>query len=167
MPIKFDTLEYTRNLIEAGFPPEQAEAQAQALNQAMAEATVSPGEMLLLRTDMIARIDMLRTETINSIDVLRTEMAGRIDMLRTETINSIDGLRTEMTGRIDVLRTEMTGRIDGLRIEISAMLGALEAQVTAQLEALRTRMRAKFTTLNWMLGLSLALHVITVAKLFS
>ena len=51
MPIKFDPLEYTRSLIAAGRAPAQAEAQA------MAEATVSPSEVVLLRTDMIARID--------------------------------------------------------------------------------------------------------------
>lgn len=72
MPIKFDTLRYTNSLIEAGIPPEQAEAQAIALTQAMDEATVAPSELVLLRTDMIARIDMLRTEMNGKFEALRT-----------------------------------------------------------------------------------------------
>jgi hypothetical protein len=73
MPIKFDTLEYTRHLINAGIPATQAEAQARALSEAMVEI-VSSSELLLLKTDIIARIEMLRTHMDAKIDALRAEM---------------------------------------------------------------------------------------------
>lgn len=78
MPIKFDTLQYTRSLIEAGIPPDQAEAQAQALTQAMDEATVAPSELVLLRTDMIVRIEMLRTDMTARNQVFSS--SGAVDM---------------------------------------------------------------------------------------
>ncbi|TFW21975.1 hypothetical protein [Duganella callida] len=60
MPIKFDTLEYAKKLIAAGVPQTQAEAQSQALQEALIEGTVTPGDLLMLKTDMIARIEMLK-----------------------------------------------------------------------------------------------------------
>lgn len=77
MPIKFDTLEYTRSLVEAGIPAADAEAHANALSLAMAEATVSPGELLLLRTDVLARIEILRSSVDAKIEALRAEMNAK------------------------------------------------------------------------------------------
>jgi len=136
MPIKFDTLQYTQSLIDAGIPPVQAEAQAQALTQAMDEATVAPSELVLLRTDMIARIEMLRIE---------------------------------MNEKFDALRAEMNAKFDALRAEMNAKLEALEDRFNAKLEALEQHLRAyidrKLTTVYWMVGISLALHAVTIGML--
>jgi hypothetical protein len=114
MPIKFDTLEYVRRLIEAGIPADQAEAQANALSEVLAEATVAPSELVLVRSDLIARIEMLRAE-------------------------------------------------------IYAKLDAFEERFNAKLEALEQRLIARFnakiTTLYWMVGISVALHAVTIAML--
>ncbi|MHA4868541.1 CCDC90 family protein [Duganella sp. PWIR1] len=79
MPIKFDTHEYVRNLIEAGIPADQAEAQAMALSQAMAEATVTPSELVLLRTDMTARIEMLRADIYAKLEALEQRLKAYVD----------------------------------------------------------------------------------------
>jgi uncharacterized small protein (DUF1192 family) len=107
MPIKFDTLVYTKRLVEAGIPPDQAETHAHALLAALSESTVAPSELVLVRSDLIARIDMLRTE--------------------------------------------MNTRI---------------AEVNAKIEALRAEMTAKFSTVSWMLGVSFALHAVTIGMLW-
>lgn len=101
MPIKFDTHEYVRNLIEAGIPAQQAEAQATALSQAMAEATVAPSELVLLRTDMIARIEMLRAEMNGKFDALREQMNSKFDALRAEMIAKLEALEQRLRGYID------------------------------------------------------------------
>lgn len=101
MPIKFDTHEYVRNLIEAGIPAQQAEAQAMALSQAMAEATVAPSELVLLRTDMIARIEMLRAEMNGKFDALREQMNSKFDALRVEMIAKLEALEQRLRGYID------------------------------------------------------------------
>jgi hypothetical protein len=125
MPIKFDTLEYVRNLIETGIPADQAEAQAMALTQAMAEATVAPSELVLLRSDMIARMEMLRAD--------------------------------------------IYARLDAFEKDFLAQLKALEDRVNAKLEALEQRLQAyvnrKLTTVYWMVGISLALQVVTIGTL--
>jgi DNA anti-recombination protein RmuC len=151
MPIKFDTLEYTKRLVEAGIPPDQAETHAHALLAALSESTVAPSELVLVRSDLIARIEMLRTEMTAKIDELRAEMTAKIDELRAE-----------MTAKIDELRAEMTGKIDELRAEMNAKI----AEVNAKIEALRAEMNAKFTTVYWMLGVSFALHAVTIGMLW-
>ena len=63
MPIKFDTLEYARKLAEAGIPQAQATAQAQALSEALAESTVAPSELVLLRADLTARMEIQKHDS--------------------------------------------------------------------------------------------------------
>ncbi|NGZ83208.1 DUF1640 domain-containing protein [Duganella aceris] len=125
MPIKFDTLEYARRLVEAGIPADQAEAQANALSDVLAEATVAPSELVLLKTDMIARIEMLRAE--------------------------------------------IYAKLEELEERVNAKLEALEERFNAKLEALEQRLiarfSAKFTTLYWMVGISMALHAVTIGML--
>jgi hypothetical protein len=114
MPIKFDTLEYVRRLIEAGIPADQAEAQANALSEVLAEATVAPSELVLLRSEMIARIEMLRAD--------------------------------------------IYARLDALEERFNAKLEALEQRLIA-------RFNAKFASLYWMVGISMALHAVTIGML--
>ena len=147
MPIKFDTHEYVRNLIEAGIPAQQAEAQATALSQAMAEATVAPSELVLLRTDMIARIEMLRAEMNGKFDALRDEMNGKFD-----------ALRDEMNSKFDALREQMNSKFDALRVEMIAKLEALE-------QRLRGYIDRKLTTVYWMVGIALTLQMVQIAGL--
>jgi hypothetical protein len=109
MPIKFDTLEYARKLAESGMPTAQASAQAQALSDALAEATVTPGELVLLRTDLTARIEIVK----HDVDTLK---------------HDVDSLRND-------------------------------------LEKFKISVNAKFTTLFWMMGISMALHAVTIATL--
>ena len=104
MPIKFDTLEYARKLAEAGIPQAQASAQALALSEALAESTVTPGELLLLRTDLIARLEMQK----HDLEILKRDV-----------------------------------------------------------EIFKARVDAKFTTAFWMIGISMALHAVTIAMLFN
>lgn len=147
MPIKFDTLEYTRSLIEAGIPPVQAEAQATALSDALAEATVAPSELLLLRTDMIARIEMLRAEMNHKFDALRAEMNAKLEALE-EWFNA---------------------KLEALEERFNAKLEALEERFNAKLEALEQRLRAyidrKLTTVYWMAGIALALNAVQITAL--
>lgn len=122
MPIKFDTLEYTRNLVDAGIPAADAEAHANALSQAMAEATVSPSELLLLRTDVLARIEILRTSFDAKIDALSASVDAKIDALRAELNAKIETLRAEVNAKIDALRVEMKARLAGLYMLVGLTL---------------------------------------------
>ena len=73
MPIKFDTLEYARRLAEAGIPADQADAHAQALSEALATASVTPAELVLVRSELLARMDMLKSEIDARFDHLNAK----------------------------------------------------------------------------------------------
>ncbi|WP_432380738.1 hypothetical protein [Duganella sp. P38] len=143
MPIKFDTLEYTRSLIEAGIPAQQAEAQALALTQALAEATVAPSEVVLLRTDMTARIEMLRADIYARLEALEKDFNAKLEALE-ERVNA---------------------KLEALEERLNAKLEALEERLNAKLEALEERFHGKLTTVYWMVGISLTLHAVTIGML--
>ncbi|MYM85971.1 DUF1640 domain-containing protein [Rugamonas sp. FT82W] len=143
MPIKFDTLEYARKLVEAGLPQEQAEAQSLALRDALAESTVTPADLLLLKTDVIARIEMLRSEIQAQIEKLRSDVQGQIEKLRSD----------------------MQGQIDGLKVQITELKVQI-AELKVQIAELKARMNIRFNILYVVTGLSLVLHGVTLGVLF-
>ena len=112
MPIKFDTLSYARKLEEAGLPQQQAEAQSLALRDALAESTVTPGDLLLLKTDVVARIEMLRSDVHAQIEKLRSEIQAQIEKLRSDMQGQIEKLRSDIQGQIDALKAHMNIRFN-------------------------------------------------------
>lgn len=96
MPIKFDTLEYVKRLIEAGVPSEQAEAQVQALAGALSEATVGPADQLILKADLLARMDELKREIYVRMDELRYEIYAHIDVVAQELHARIDKVEADL-----------------------------------------------------------------------
>jgi len=100
MPIKFDTLEYAKKLAEAGIPPHHADAHAQALLDALAEGTVAPSEVVVVRSDLIARIEMLRAEMNAKFESLRFEMHTRIEALRIEINAKLEALEQRINGKL-------------------------------------------------------------------
>ncbi|MES2164794.1 MAG: coiled-coil domain-containing protein [Pseudomonadota bacterium] len=154
MPIKFDTLSYARKLEEAGLPQQQAEAQSLALRDALAESTVTPGDLLLLKTDVVARIEMLRSD-----------MHAQIEKLRSEIQAQIEKLRSDMQGQIEKLRSDMQGQIDALKGQIAELKAQIDA-LKAQIAELKAHMNIRFNILYMLTGLSLALHGVTLGVLF-
>ncbi|HEX7986399.1 MAG TPA: hypothetical protein VF616_22950 [Duganella sp.] len=140
MPIKFDTLEYARKLVEAGIPADQADAHAQALSDALATASATPAELVLVRSELLARMDMLKSEVYARIDLLQSEVYARIDLLQSEVY-----------ARIDLLKTEIYGRLDLLKSEIDARLDRFDA-----------RLESKLRPLRWLLGVALVAQVATL-----
>lgn len=107
MPIKFDTLEYVRRLIEAGIPADQAEAQASALSDVLAEATVAPSELVLLRTDMIARIEMLRTDIYAKLEALEERFNAKLEALEERFNAKLEALEQRLIARFSAKITTL------------------------------------------------------------
>src|SRR5476649_1660217 len=149
VPIHINTLEYSRKLAAAGIPPPQADAQVQALYDVLAQSlVVAPDDLTLLRTDILARIDVVKVELNARIDALEQTLSARIDALEQSLSARIDALEQSLSARIDAIET----RID-----------ALERRI----DALENYVRARFKTLNWMMTASLAMHAIVLYKLFA
>src|SRR5471032_2482264 len=82
VPIHINTLEYSRKLAAAGIPPPQADAQAQALYDVLAQSlVVAPDDLTVLRTDILARIDVVKVELNARIDAIEQSLNARIDAL--------------------------------------------------------------------------------------
>jgi chromosome segregation ATPase len=111
MPIKFDTLEYTRSLIEAGIPAQQAEAQALALTQALAEATVAPSEVVLLRTDMTARIEMLRADIYARLEALEKDFNAKLEALEERVNAKLEALEERLNAKLEALEERFHGKL--------------------------------------------------------
>ncbi|SEO31892.1 hypothetical protein SAMN05428959_106286 [Duganella sp. CF517] len=126
MPIKFDTLEYARRLAEAGIPPDQADAHAQALSDALATASVAPAELVLVlvRSELLARMDMLKSEVYARIDMLKSEIYSRIDLLKSE----IDALEARMNAKFKVVYW-----LTGLSLATSALTLATQVFMMAKI----------------------------------
>jgi hypothetical protein len=92
MPIQFDTLEYARRLAEAGIPEAQADAHAQALSDVLANAIVVPGDLLLLKTDLVARMDILRHDVDAKLMAFREEFRLKLEALEARIHARLDKL---------------------------------------------------------------------------
>src|SRR5471032_2779683 len=90
VPIHINTLEYSRKLAAAGIPPPQADAQAQALYDVLAQSlVVAPDDLTVLRTDILARIDVVKVELNARIDALeqRVESLEKYVRAKFKTLN--------------------------------------------------------------------------------
>ena len=124
MPIKFDTLEYARRLAEAGIPPDQADAHAQALSEALATASVTPAELVLVRSELLARMDMLKSEVYARMDRLKVEIDARIDQLKVEIDARFDHLNAKF---------KVVYWLTGLSLAMSAVTLATQVYMMAKL----------------------------------
>ena len=140
MPIKFDTRQYAKTLAEAGIPQDQADAHAQALLAALSEGTVTPGEVV----------------------VLKAEVMARIDSVKAEIMTQVDSVKAEVMARVDAVKAEVMARIDSVKAEVMAEIVALKHQV----QVLKVRVDAKFTIVFCMLGVSFGLHAVTIGMLW-
>ena len=91
MPIQFDTLKYARLLKEGGLPSEQAELHAEALATVMGACQVAvESDLVLQRSDLLARMDLLKQEIYSRIDAVEIALGNRIDALEL-AIAALDG----------------------------------------------------------------------------
>ncbi len=108
--VAFDTLKLARRLREAGMPPEQAEAVADAEAEALGEFVLSNLATKADIAEVKGEIADLRGELKGEIADLRGELKGEIADLRGE-IAKVEGKVAEARQDIADLRGEL-GKID-------------------------------------------------------
>jgi len=111
MPIRFDIIEYTRTLTESGVPLDQAEAHALALSRALSEGTPASSELVLVKHELLMRMDVLKQEVNAKMDVLKQEVSAKMDVLKQE-------LTQEFDAKLDMLRQEIDAKLAQLRAEL-------------------------------------------------
>jgi len=114
MPIQFDTLEYAKTLQAAGIPQDQAEAHAQALGTALAGAVVVPSELVLVKADLLARMELLKHELVARMDSIKHELEVRMDSIKHELEARMDSIKHELEARMDAMQQSFEARMDTL-----------------------------------------------------
>ena len=127
----FDTLKYANTLKSAGVPPQQAEAQANA----MADALSVNLSNLATKDDLKLGNQKLSAEMKEADQRLSAEMkegdqklSARIDQLEQKLSARIDQLDQKLTAKIDVAVTKLSGEqvwmrwMVGVQITLMVML---------------------------------------------
>jgi hypothetical protein len=127
MPIRIDTLKYAQLLKESGLPAEQAELQAEALGTVLNECQVAvESDLVIQRSDLLARMDLLKQEIYDRMDLLKQEIYGRMDLLKQEIYDRMDLLKQEIYSRIDALELRidtLERRVAGLETKLYLFFG--------------------------------------------
>ncbi|KQV89912.1 hypothetical protein ASD15_24765 [Massilia sp. Root351] len=122
MPIRIDTLKYAQLLKESGLSAEQAELQAEALGTVLNECQVAvESDLVIQRSDLLARVDLLKQEVYDRVDLLKQEVYDRMDLLKQEVYDRMDLLKQEVYDRMDLLKQEVYSRIDALELRIDGL----------------------------------------------
>jgi hypothetical protein len=130
MPIRIDTLKYAQLLKEGGVSAEQAELQAEALGTVLSECHVAvESDLVLQRSDLLARMDLLKQEVYDRMDLLKQEIYDRMDLLKQEIYDRMDLLKQEIYGRMDLLKQELLAEIGAVNRTLSARMDSLERRV--------------------------------------
>ena len=127
--VAFDTLKLARRLREAGMPPEQAEAVADAEAEALGEFVLAN---LATKTD-IAEVKADISEVKAGIEELRVATKADISEVKAD----IEALRATTKADIEALRVDTKAEINELRLTVKADHARLEGQM----EALEERMK--------------------------
>ena len=153
MPIRIDKLKYAQLLKESGLPAEQAELQAEALDTVLNECHVAvESDLVLQRSDLLARMDLLKQELYNRMDLLKQEVYDRVDLLKQEVYDRVDLLKQEVYDRMDLLKQEIYSRIDALELRI---------------DALERKMAGLETRFYLLFGIQFAVDAVILFKLFA
>ncbi len=115
--IAFDTLAYVRRIVAAGVPREQAEAQADA----MQEAFVHNIDALVTRDYLDTRFTEFETRVEAHMDRRFTAIEASVDKRFVEA-------ETRMDKHFSDFRLEMHGQISGVRGEVGELRGTQRLQ---------------------------------------
>ena len=118
----FNTLRFTEQLIHAGVPKEQAQAQALALYE------VINSNMATKR--YIREIDL-------KIETVRAELKRDIEDVRTELKRDIQEVRTELKRDIK----EIDVKVEGFRAELKRDLKEMETRLELKIETMGYKFR--------------------------
>lgn len=150
MALAFDTGKHARAIREGGVSAPVADA----IVDAIAEATDSLVTEEFLRNELAQMEERITTRVDSSIERLRSEQANQTERLRNELILQTERLRNEQANQTAQLRTEMADQAGQLRAEMAN---------------LRAEMwRAMYLLFGTVTGVSIAIAgiALTIAELF-
>ena len=168
MPIRIDKLKYAQLLREGGLPAEQAELHAESLSAILDECHVAvESDLVLQRSELLARMDLLKQEMFSQLDLLKQEMLGQLDLLKQEMLGQLDLLKQEMLDQLDLLKQEILGQLDLLKQELHSRIDAAEQALSTRMDALERRMDFNFKLLYGLFTVQFLMDGLILFKLYS
>ena len=108
--LQLDTLEYAKKLKTAGVPAEQAEAQAAALGDALAQSVAFRSDLVSLENNLSTKMAHFASRLESKIESVESRLETKIETVKTE-------LKLELGGKIETLKW-MFGALVALNIAI-------------------------------------------------
>lgn len=153
-----DTLHFASDLKDAGFPADQAEGLAQALNSELAPQMITP---TILRDELrpinehlgrldahVVRLDAHVVRLDDKIDALGVRLDDKIDALGARLDERIDALGTRLDERIDAVESKLETKIDA----VAARLDATESKLETKIDTVESKLEAKIDAVASKLG---------------
>ena len=123
-----DTLHFASDLKDAGFPADQAEGLAQALNSELAPQMITP---TILRDELrpinehLGRLDAHIVRLDDKIDALGARLDEKIDAAESKLETKIDAV----AARLDATESKLETKIDTVESKLEAKIGAVETKL--------------------------------------
>lgn len=156
----FDTLDYARKLEAAGVSAAQAEVHARALNDALATSVATRADIANLRNHVDERFASLETR----IDSRFAAVDARFESLETR----IDSRFAAVDARFASLETRIDSRFAAVdaRFQHGDMQSThMESSLIARISAVGLKLSGKIGTLQWMLGVLVAMNAAVLVQL--
>ncbi|HET8877576.1 MAG TPA: coiled-coil domain-containing protein [Casimicrobiaceae bacterium] len=174
-----DTLDYAKKLEAAGVPKAQAELQASALNDALAGSVVSrsdlsnlaqgiDGEFASLQAKIDARFQQVDARFDNvdarfdNVDARFDARFDNVDARFDAMLANVDSRFHNVDARFDAMLANVDARFDNVDLK----LAHLESRVDARIGSVELKLGGKIETLQWMLGVIVAMNAAVLVQLF-
>ena len=120
----YNSLEYVKNMEQAGFTRKQADATVTFVVETMDKHFATKQDFTEMRADMQHEFKDVRTEMATEFRNVRTEMATEFTNVRTEMATEFSKVRTEMALEFQKIRTEMMALEHRMTLKLGAMIFA-------------------------------------------
>jgi len=117
----FDTLSYAKKLQEAGFTPRQAEAQAEALREVVAENLATKRDLKDVEAALRRDLKEVEARLMAEIETLRRDMKEMDGGLRRD----MKEMETRLSYKMDTQRRDIIIWLGGITIAAVSALGVL------------------------------------------
>ena len=152
--IAFDTLAYVRRIVAAGVPREQAEAQADA----MQEAFVHNVDALVTRDYLDTRFTECETRVEAHMDRRFTEVDQRFTATETNVGQRFTAMEASMDQRCTAMEASVDRRCTAMEVSVDKRFDSLELRFE--------RIDSKFSRIYLMFGLTMIAATIPILQNF-
>jgi hypothetical protein len=149
MVVAFDTLAYARRLRDAGIPPPEAEAHADAAREFIMAELVTKPDLLAVRADIASireEIGAAKTELREEIGAVKTELREEIGAVKSELRAEIGSLKTELRAEIGAVRSDLHNEIIATKRDLQESIAVARREMIAAMANVELRVTMRLGT---------------------